>query len=194
MTKAGEKTGIFSDPAVLAVVFSHSVYQSNNNSDLIDLKSGEQVVLRIKDKVPSQPIPLTEVRAKIKTILQTKKANAQAGLLAYQLQQQLTQSAANPQQLASQHGLQWHVVALTKETSATAPKAVLKAAFLMPIGVKASLIDPNNYAVIAVTRIATTAKTSTHQKLQDELAKLWGTLYQHYFVNSVMNSSKIKQN
>ena len=206
MTQAGEKTGLFSNPKILKAIFSDSVFQAGNNSDPIRLTNGSQVVLRIAKKIPATPIPLNAVRDQIKKQLSEKKASAQAGLLAYQLQKKLSHGV-DPVMLAKANGLQWKTVALTTaDAKLSLPAAaMLSAVFSTPVsaaaknkimGAQSVLVNQHDYAVIAITQVknANPARSTTviNQKLSQKLSALWGQLLQHYFVGSVMVDTKIK--
>jgi len=204
MTKAGDKSGIFANPKVLATVFSDSVYQSGNNSNPIALQNGEQIVLRVAKKIPSQPIPLKTVHDQIKLQLQKKQAEAQAGLLAYQLQKKIA-GGADPAALAKQNGLQWHAISLVSaDQKSTLSREILSAAFATPvskqqgqfIGSQAISYNKQDYVVIAISKIENANSShltvSDNQKMSAQLSSMWGQLYEHCFVDSVMKQSKIK--
>ncbi|MCX7120896.1 MAG: SurA N-terminal domain-containing protein [Gammaproteobacteria bacterium] len=196
MTKSGAKTGVFANPAVLAAVFSDSVFQSNNNSNVIDLGKGQQIVLRILKKVPAQAIPLATESAKIRTILSEKQASAQAGLLAYRVQKKLS-TGVNPATVAAQNKLQWHAVALMPfSEKSTTPIAIMTTAFsIPPKNPQAVLINKNDYAVITVNQVkianAAQADAAKKQKLSVAFSGVWGKLLQHSFITSVMTGSHI---
>lgn len=203
MTKAGEKTGVFSNPSVLAAVFSDSVFNMSNNSNVIALPDGGQLVLRIAKKEPSRPVSLKTVHDQIKKELQSKQATAQAGVLAYQLQKKIA-AGANPQVLAKQNQLEWHLVPLVsvEHGSQTVPKSIFAAAFEIPVklkagqfsGSKALLYNETDYAVVAVSDVknADPKGLADRQKLSQHISLLWGQLYQHCFVDSILKQSKIK--
>lgn len=204
MTKAGDKSGIFANPKVLAAVFSDSVYQSGNNSNPLALQNGEQIVLRIAKKEPSQPIPLKTVHDQIKLQLQKKQAEAQAGLLAYQLQKKML-AGADPVALAKQNGLQWHAISLVSaDQKSSVPSEILSAAFATPvskqqgqfIGSQAISYNKQDYVVIAISTIENAnpshLSSSDNKKMSAQLSSMWGQLYEHCFVDSVMKQAKIK--
>lgn len=205
MTKVGEKTGIFSNPKILETVFSHSVFDAGNNSNIISLPDGMQVVLRIAKKEPSQSIPLKTVQDKIRTKLARKKAQAQAGLLAYQLQQKIA-AGADVAVVATQHHLSVRKISLmSADTKSAALTNFLSAAFSIPIskthpgvlGVEA-VSNQGDYAVIVVTAVEdanlTQAKPFIRQQMTAQLSTLWGQLLQHCFGESTVSSAKIKIN
>ena len=194
ITKTGEKTGLFANAKVLAAIFSDSVFKSNNNSLPIDLGDGSQMVLRINKKELSEPIPLSTVNAKIKTILSEKQAQAQAGLLAYQIQQKIA-AGGNPETIAKQNGLQWQTVALTSQNAKSSVSQNILSAAFNTVGSKAVLVNANDYAVIKVNQIKNAdAKNITAvetKKLNQQLSALWGQLLQSSFVNSVIADAHI---
>ena len=210
MSKAGEKTGIFSNPAVLSAVFSNAVFESDNNSNPITLADGSQVVLRILKKETSQPVPLASVQDHIKKLIAAKQASSQAGLLAYELQNKLS-TGEDPKALAKQYHLQWQTAPLTQmDAKSTVPADILSAAFSIPVteqkqkqqesnkpmGVQAISYQQDNYAVIAVLQVqngdVSHADANAKNQLSLQLTGAWGQLLQHSFVDSVLNSAKIK--
>ncbi len=64
---AGE--GIASDPKVRAAAFSDVVLRQKHNSDVLDLGGGRDVVLRVGEHEPARPIPLDQVRERIRAQL-----------------------------------------------------------------------------------------------------------------------------
>src|SRR3990167_952197 len=184
ITKSGEKTGVFANPAVLAAIFSDSVFHSNNNSNPIDLGDGKQIVLRVLKKVAAQPIPLATVSTKIKAVLAEKQASTQAGLLAYRIQKKLS-SGVNPAIIAAQTKLQWHSLALMpfSEKSA-APLTVMTTAFSIPLkDPQAVLVNQNDYAVIVVNQVKKAdpalAAVSKKQQLSQQFSALWEKFPHH---------------
>lgn len=204
ITKSGEKTGPFANPKVLAAVFSDSVFQSGNNSNPIALQNGEQIVLRVAKKESSQPIPLKAVHDQIKQQLQKQQAEAQAGLLAYQLQKKI-KDGADPVMLAKQNGLQWRVVSeVSADEKSSVPSGIVSAAFSTLaseqkgkfLGSQAILYNKQDYVVIAISKIENAnvshLAVSENKKISAQLSSMWGQLYENCFVGSIMKQSKIK--
>lgn len=203
MTKTGEQIGIFSNPKVLEAIFSDSVYQSGNNSNPIVLQNGDQIVLRVAKKNLSQPIPLKTVHDQIQKTLQAQQAEAQVGLLAYQLQKKIT-DGNNPTTLAKQYGLQWHTVSLiSAHQKSSTPNAIVSAAFTTPVssqkgnwlGSQAVLFHQKDYAVIVVSKIenadSKNLSAADQHQIASQLSAMWGQLYQHAFVDSIVKQSKV---
>lgn len=207
MTNVGEKTGVFSQQSVLQAIFSSTVLQSANNSAVIPLQDGSQLVVRVLKQLPAQAVPLATVRAKIQNILLNQQAAAKAGVIAYQLQSALA-TGGTPEALAKKYKLDWHQVSLISfgQKTAVLPD-ILKAAFTTPItqasnnkllGAQSVMINNSDYAVVGVSQVvypkATAMDDKTRAQETTALTNLWGQLLQHSFVNSVLKQSKIKVN
>lgn len=204
ITRAGDKTGLMSNPKVLAAIFSDTVYQQNNNSNPIELQDGTQLVVRIDQKRLSQLIPLSQVKGKIEQILKQKQAIDQSGLLAYQIQTKLI-SGENPVNLAQKNKLNWKTVDLTarEAKNLSVSKEITDAAFLIPaqlntkkpVGVNTIQLKNGDYAIVAVLQVehANSSGISLKEKtqLQQKLSALWGQMLQHFYVDSIVSSSKI---
>ena len=138
-------------------------------------------------------------------MIASKQASSQAGLLAYELQNKLA-SGSDPASLATQYHLQWQTAPLTQVNAKSAvPASILSAAFSIPVeakksndpmGVQAISYQQDDYAVIAVSQVqnaaVSQASDAAKNQLSVQLAGAWGQLLQHTFVDSVINSAKIK--
>lgn len=205
MLRTGEKTGTFANPAVMSAIFNPSILDSNNNSGLIPLSDGGQLVVRVLKKVPSQPMPLATVHDQIKKTLIDQQATAKAGVLAYQLQKELL-AGNDPEGLAKKNHLVWHTAPLTTEiTKSAVPEVVIKAAFSAPLSttvqknklmaVKTTAVNGNDYAVVGVSQVKNanpaTMSAAAAKTENAKLLDLWRQLLQHSFVSSVMQNSKV---
>jgi peptidyl-prolyl cis-trans isomerase D len=199
MTRQGEKTGVFANPKVLEAVFSDSVFNSGNNSNPIAMPNGDQMVLRIAKKEPAEPIALKTVHDDIKKQLQAQQAEAQAGLLAYQLQQKIAKGV-DPVSVAKENHLQWRSVGLmTANEKSSVPSAIVAMAFKTTVtdtkgklfGSQAGLYNKQDYVVMVVSNVEN-GKSSPDSKTSAQLGAMWAQLYQHGFVGSIMKNATIK--
>ena len=203
IAQSGEKQGMFSESKVLEAIFSDSVYQQGNNSDPISLPDGSQVVLRVAQKIASQPIPLTKVQDKIKAQLMDEKAQAKAGLFAFQLQKALL-AGESPPEVAKQYHVIWHEKPLA--VAGEKPNALTQSAFkLLPadkplknglLGVTVETRDDGQrYEVIGLTKIVVPTIKKIPEKstkmLSTQLQDVWGQAFQHCFMTGVMKEAKI---
>ena len=78
-------TGLFADAALAAAAFSDAVLLEGNNSDVIELPSGEAIVLRIMQFNEASLLPLEEVKAEITIILRTEMEKQAVQVLGEQL-------------------------------------------------------------------------------------------------------------
>jgi peptidyl-prolyl cis-trans isomerase D len=76
----GSANSFTKNPKIIAAAFNTDMVKNRVNSNLIELTSGNVIVMRVKDYQPEGLASLKEVQAKIKTILREK----QAALLAKQ--------------------------------------------------------------------------------------------------------------
>lgn len=210
MTKSGEKKGLFANKDLLTAVFSDNVLKEGNNSNPVSLPDGSQVVVRIAKKVPAKVLPLSQVTSAIKKALLQNKEKAKAGLLAYQLQQQLS-AGKSPAALSSEFGVAWRLVKLVAKDSPQLkklPKNIVTTAFSTPVsamsgkgkpvGVNTVLLSDGDYAVVAISQVVNAssnkATVKAREALSDKMTLLWGQLLQHYYIKSIVDASKIKIN
>lgn len=203
----GEKTGLFSNAKILRTVFSDNVLKEGNNSNPVSLANGDQVVVRVAQKLKSQSIPLTKVQSKIKQMLTIKQARGQAGLMAYKLEGALRKGASKDK-LALLFKVKWLSVPLMSMKNKSVkgvPNAVIRKAFSIPSSVPVKQgavgtvrLSDGKYAVILLDKIQlgdmSKVAKSSQEALTLKLSKLWGRLMKDAFVSSVVADSKIKMN
>jgi peptidyl-prolyl cis-trans isomerase D len=78
-------TGSLADPRVVSAVFSESVLQNGNNSEVIELASDHYLVVSIAEHQPATVKPLDAVKKQVIEQLTAKLAAEQAGAKAIQL-------------------------------------------------------------------------------------------------------------
>ncbi len=202
ITRQGKKSGLFSNSAVLAAAFSGEVLQDGNNSNPIVLKDGSVIVLRVSKHVPSSVQVLSSVRASIKQRLLRQKAEAKAGLEAYQIESALG-SDASPQTLAKKYNLKWVIKRQVLRKDKTISSPILAAAFsTVPAkdkklsGVDSLLLVNGDYIVIKVFSYKNAdyskASTKIRQRLSSELTNLWGQINYKFYAKAAINRAKIK--
>lgn len=187
---------LFSNPQVLSAIFSDAVFKQNNNSQPIELKNGDWLVVRIAERQASQIQPLAMVREQIKQRLQKEQGEKQAGLQAYTLQHSL-EVGENKQTLIEKKNI-------TRDTAEkTIPKAVLAAAFnLIPSAdpakkaVTTVLLPDGNYAIIRLDSIRNAviaqASITDQDQIRTQLANRWAELDFQLFAKSALEKAKIK--
>ncbi len=204
MSRQGLKNNpVFADPKVLAVVFSDEVLKQNNNSELIELKDGSFLVVRIAEHQPSQNQPLAAVHDQIKQLLQKDQGQKQAGLQAYQIQQAL-ENGEPVESLAKRYHLQWvNKVNVTRQDKSL-PEQLASAIFNLPPSadpakkVSTSVILSNgDYAIIQLESFHNAdfsqASADDQAKLRADLANRWGELEYELFAKSAQDQAKVKK-
>jgi peptidyl-prolyl cis-trans isomerase D len=104
---ANSGTDIGEYPKIRAAAFSEDVLEAGNNSEPVEIGPNDAVVLRIRDREPSQPMPLEEVREQIVTALKQEQAAQAAREKGEKLSQQLAEDA-RMKDLAGEQGLSFH--------------------------------------------------------------------------------------
>jgi peptidyl-prolyl cis-trans isomerase D len=77
-TNQGEKTGLLANPKVVKAAFSDAVLKQNYNSDPIEVKPGQVIVLRVKQQISPSVKQLSEVKSVVQNRLIAEKAGLQA--------------------------------------------------------------------------------------------------------------------
>lgn len=204
MSKQGIKNDpVFSDPKVLAALFSDEVLQQNNNSELIELNDGSFLVLRMAERQASQDQPLTAVRDQIKQQLQKEQGQKQAGLEAYNIQHALETGEA-PEALAKRYHLEWTIKTNVDWQDKTLPGQLLSAVLsLRPNAdpakkaVTSVLLTDGNYAIIQLESSTNAdfskAAADDLEKLRNGLTDRSGELDYQLFAKSALEKAKVKQ-
>ena len=204
LTRHGVKTGLFSNPSVMAAAFSDAVLKDRDNSNPITLKNGSVVVLRVSKYVPSSVQALAAVSQKIKKLLSKQKALSKAGLQAYQIETALG-SGTSAQSLATKYGLTWVRKNNVSRKDKTISKPILAGAFSTTLakdkkisGVNSLLMANGDYVVIKVFSANNAdyskATTKIKQQLAKELVNLWGRLDYKFYAKGVVDSAKVNTN
>nr|MCH9770593.1 hypothetical protein [Gammaproteobacteria bacterium] len=200
MTRQGKKQGLFSDPLVLTAAFTQDVFVNGNNSNPITLKNGSLIVVRIAKKIPAKEIPLGSIRGKVRASLIKNKAQREAGVVAYNVQQAIAQSKSLAG-INSKYLLNWQQVKAVTARSKTVSPQILNAVFKLPANqskpaTTAILLPSNNYAIIHLTTVKdgdyASASVKQLSALKQQLLTLYSQLDYRLFVEAVHSLAKIK--
>lgn len=165
-TRSGLKTGIANNPAIISAAFSDDVLAQGNNSDVITLKDGSLIVLRVRQHIAAAVKPLAEVKNVIINQLTQAQAIQQATLLANQLSGALV-NAADPAAIAAKNGLVWRTASGVARTSQLPNTQVVQQAFNLPLPTAEqkrsvqSLVLPNGDAAVVALMQVVNAKQAT---------------------------------
>lgn len=76
--RQGGTAGITTNPAVVQAAFSDAVLVQNNNSDAIDLGGNHMVVVRVGEHKPATPMPLEQVRDRVRERIVAERVQREA--------------------------------------------------------------------------------------------------------------------
>ena len=202
-TQAGLSAGIASNPDVISAAFSSSVLAQNNNSNVITLKDGTLIVLRVNQHIPAGMKPLQDVSASIQRTLLAQQATAQAQNSGAMLLQQIQSGQISPAKAAETNQLNWVTVSGAGRKSTMADPQIMKQAFNIalpsatnPMPVAGFVMSNGNYAIVAVSKVtdASMSSVSDAQKtaVGQDIENFYGnSMYQSY-INAAMDKYRIK--
>lgn len=197
----GEKTGIASNPRVVAAAFSGDVLQQNNNSNVVALDQNTAIVLRVKDHQAAALLPFATVQNQIETQLAKQQAQQLAKTEGEKLVAQLQQGKSSLIDVAKQQNLSWQVEdnAGRYDTRIDAP--ILAQAFRMPApaaghpSISGLSLASGDFAVVSVDAIH--PGTLNHDAIQkrifaEQIENNLGQIDYELYVNQLMSAAKIK--
>ncbi len=177
ITQATTKTGITANPNIIATAFSNGVLQQGNNSDVLTLKDGILIVLRVAKHVAAAVQPLTIVKSKIIQQLRQQQAEQQARQLGATLLPKLI-SVNKAESLAKQNGLQWiKKINVTRKSKDIDPLILQKSFAMYGVGKQQKLIAEGlpllngDYALMIVTKV-TMPKVATITSQQAKILEV----------------------
>lgn len=200
--RGGTKTGITANANVVATAFSDDVLQQGNNSDVITLKDGTLIVLRVRKHRAATVKPLAAVKQQIKQQLILQEAARQAQRFGDRL---LPQLITNKQAviLAAKHQLQWITKMKVKRQHQDINPLILQQAFNVPapaatgkLSTQAIALPNGDYVLIGVSKVysannkkLTVAQT---QQLQQQLTMMFAKNTYDTYVKMQWQQARIK--
>ena len=203
VTQMTTKTGITANPNVIATAFSNEVLAQGNNSDVLSLKDGTLLVLRVAKHVAAAVQPLSKVKVDISQKLKQQQAQQQAQQLGNTLLSKLT-SVQNAQALAKQNGLKWlSKINVSRQSKGINP-LLLQKAFNMygsvqqgKLSAEGLALANGDYALVAVTKITMPKLktiTSTEDKaLARQLEAINAQAFYAAYVKTQTDAAKVKR-
>lgn len=148
--------GITANHDVLKAAFSKSVLDEGTNSSVIELGSGDAVVIRVASKKPPSVKPLTEVENSIQGILQRQAAIRQTRQLADNIEKSI-RDGSTVAGVAAKYELKYRDLGWVRRDDSAIPEAVLKSGFKLGVpssehkpSVTTASLGAGNYAVVTV--------------------------------------------
>ena len=202
--KKGDKS-LVANPKIIAAAFSPDVLKMGNNSNVILLKDGSALVLRLKKHQAASVKPLSSVTNVIKQNVLRQQAEQKVQLKAKAVQQQL-QKGVPTDQIAKDNNLVWHAAYSIARDNKKLPTAVINVAFQLQSPAKSAsspkaavAMAPLMNGDIAVVKLsgvhaADFSKITEKEKatLTKNLQLVNGQLDFQLYAKSVLDQTKIK--
>jgi peptidyl-prolyl cis-trans isomerase D len=201
-TDQGEKSGLLANPKVVKAAFSDAVLKQNYNSDPIEVKPGQVIVLRVKQHVPPGIKQLSEVES----IVQRQLIAERAGLEAEKLGKELLADVKRGQvakEVVNQQGLKWNTVNKVDPRQSKIDRQIINAAFNLPLpqsnkpettGIN---LDNGDYALVQITEVYSgNVKQLSKEQLQrfeNAVALNFGQADYELYTNKLIVKAKIKK-
>lgn len=205
-TRSGAKAGIAANPQVVAAAFNDDVLKNGNNSNLISIKDGTVIVLRVKNYQPATVQPLAQVQPQIEQILRQQFAQnytAELGkkVLANIQQGESLQKAAQQANL-EKYGLSWQFKNAVSRQMPGIDAQILRAAFNLPKPTNPShpsvgdtTLASGDYALVVTISVSEAAAPLSPQQLQvseSEIQNSFGQLEYQLLIDDFMKHARIK--
>ncbi len=121
----------FDDPQVRQRLFSTDVLDKGFNSAAVEYGDKKALVMRVIDRHEPKQIPFDKVSGKIRTQIQTERAQALAQK-AFEKARDSLQSGASAAQVAADAGTDWKTFELVRRNAHGVPQDILQQAFELP--------------------------------------------------------------
>ncbi|PAU87362.1 peptidylprolyl isomerase [Pseudomonas sp. WN033] len=123
--------GVTSSPRVMTAAFDEEVLLDKRNSPLIELDADTAVVVRVKEHLRPEQLPLDEVRDEIADLLRYERAVAGAEQQAAELVSQLRSRDLDGEAVAAQVGSQWQTHEAVSRASTEVAQGLLREVFAL---------------------------------------------------------------
>lgn len=193
LTHAGSASGLTSHKEIMQAAFSEDVLNNHNNSEVITLKNGDHVVVRVQSSQPASLRAFASVRTAIEKELAQGLRAKQAEDFALSLQKE-AQAGSSLSALATKYGLQIHNLGWVSRDAKQVPAFILQTAFdQSPHDIKFIHVDKDSLALVQVQAVKSGVLTDARQKTQlaADMQTALGTLDYDLYVQSVMKAAKI---
>lgn len=201
--KTGGKEKLSQNPKVIAAVFSEDVLQGNN-SPVININPQTAIVLRIKKYQPFDIQPLSEVKEKIKEILNQQMAISETYHYGDNLLKNLERNDNISKSLDSKN-LKWQTIRQVNRNDNKLNKDIIKAVFtLIPpnksipasLSMKGFSLENGDYVLIKLLAVYD-KKYQIFNSKQDvyrkEIAESFGQIDYNLYKRNLLKKSKLIQ-
>ena len=194
-SRNGGTLALTKNKQVINGAFSHDVLELSNNSEPIQLDNDSVVVLRLKEHIATQKLPLAAVQTLIKGLLVKQEAQAKAKAIGSGLlnpvedKQQLELIAANK--------LKWNSMTKASRDSEKPNSAINELAFnlLRPESRDGLSLENGDYVVVRLKHINDGTLSALDKEQKDSLIQQieasYGMMDYDLYVNSLINHAQI---
>jgi peptidyl-prolyl cis-trans isomerase D len=202
-TRSGEKTGIAANQNVVNIAFSDDVLQQGNNSDVLSLKDGSLVVVRVNKHIAAAVKPLDTVKPFIVQQLIQEGAQQQAMQLGQKLLTDFAKPAASASNIATTNKLVWNSRKNVGREAAGINPEILQQAFNVSPPTAAQTwsvtgveLSNGDYAIVGVSKVvnATTSAVAAKQveTYQKQITEFFGQATYAAYMQAQKDATKIK--
>ena len=155
----GDKTGITSNPKVIAASFSSDVLEQGNNSDVITIDPNTVIVIRIKQHKAASLLPFEDVQSVIHDKIAAQLAKQKAKELGQQILIALQNNPVSANAIGNQYSLTWQTDNNAGRYDPKVDAAILHEAFRMarPVNNKPTLagfdLPSGDYSIISLNGV-----------------------------------------
>lgn len=173
--RQGTDQGLGSEDKVLKAAFSDEVLQKGYNSQLLELSSDRDVVVRVADHQRAETRPLDEVHDQIVATLKQNKAADAAEQTGQKLVDELRGGGQSMAKAADGKGIEFQDAGMIQRDNGKLPGGIVNTAFRMPRPAdgKASLegtrLSGGDYAVVRVSRVEDGKLASLSDKARQQM-------------------------
>ena len=202
-TRSGEKTGITTNQNVVNIAFSDDVLQQGNNSDVLSLKDGSLVVVRVNKHIAAAVKPLDTVKPFIIQQLIQEGAQQQALQLGQKLLADLGKPAASANSIAASNKLVWMSRKnIGREAPGVNPEILQQAFNVSPPAagqtwsVTGVELSNGDYAIVGVSKVVNASPNVVAAKqvetYQKQITDFFGQATYGAYIQAQKDQTKIK--
>lgn len=171
---SGGGSDIGQHPKVMTAAFSEDVLEAGNNSEPVEVASGDVIVLRVLEREPARQSPIEDVRDQLIDILKQQQAREKAQSIGEGLLEKVG-NGESMEALNDQDYLSYEAVKAGKRSEVGNSPEVVREAFSLEQpdeghSVEAGInLSNGDYAVVQVTKVLAPDVDDLEQSVRDQL-------------------------
>jgi peptidyl-prolyl cis-trans isomerase D len=202
--KAGGKEGLSKVPKIVAATFSQDVLQGNNSA-VININPNTAIVLRIKKYQPAGIQPFSEVREKIKVILNKQMAISEAKQFGESLLKNLEKTGSISNKNLNRKNLKWQFAQQVNRYNNKLNKDIVKTVFTLTppnknistsFSMKGFSLENGDYVLVRLIAVhdekyQSTLNNAKQNLYREEIAKSFGQLDYRLYIHNLLKKAKL---